>query len=250
LKDQSGDKIIFGDIMLYDEPFTHFVIDDFLDEQTANDLSQEFADFHSNDWYVYENPLEVKKTINNWYSFPPKTYKFFSYLNSSQFVNELKQLTSVENLYCDQGLHGAGWHIHGKGGKLNVHLDYEIHPKLDLMRRYNLIYYLNKDWNPDWGGNLEFWSHDENNNQPKEKITTIECKFNRAVLFDTTQNSWHGFSNPINCPEGVYRKSIAVYYLSDVPETFHNRKRALYSPAEDQKNDVEILNLIKQRSSM
>lgn len=236
--------------MRYDEPFTHFVIDDFLAERDAIDLSNEFADYNSNQWFVYENPLEVKKTIHNWYSFPSKTYKFLSYLNSSQFVDELKRITGVEELYVDNGLHGAGWHIHGNGGKLNVHLDYEIHPKLDLLRRYNLIYYLSQDWNPSWGGNLEFWSHDETTNQPKERVTTIDCKFNRAVLFDTTQNSWHGFPQPINCPEGMYRKSIAVYYLSDVPEVIENRRRALYSPSEEQKDNPEILNLIKQRSGM
>jgi hypothetical protein len=40
-----------------------------------------------------------------------------------------------------------------------------------LLRKLNLIVYLEKDYNPDWGGSLEFWSHDSETNKPKEKIT-------------------------------------------------------------------------------
>jgi Rps23 Pro-64 3,4-dihydroxylase Tpa1-like proline 4-hydroxylase len=233
--------------MEYNEPFQYFVIDNFFEESIAEMLSGEFPEYTSDKWFSYNNPLEVKKTINNWYEFPPETYKFFTYLNSNFFVEQVKKLTGTNNLYCDQGLHGAGWHIHGQGGKLNLHLDYEIHPKLDLLRKYNLIIYLSKDWNPDWGGNLEFWSHDEKNNSPKERKSVVECKFNRAVLFDASQNSWHGFPDPINCPLDKYRKSIAMYYLTDIPNNIQNRKRARYSPSENQKNDPKVLSLIEKR---
>jgi Rps23 Pro-64 3,4-dihydroxylase Tpa1-like proline 4-hydroxylase len=138
--------------------------------------------------------------------------------------------------------------MQGNGGRLNVHLDYSIHPKLNLLRKYNFIYYLTPEWKEEWGGNLEFWSHDDVNNSPKEKIVTIKNKFNRAIIFDASQNSWHGFSKDINCPEDKFRKSIAMYYMTEVPEGANQRRRALYSPTEEQKNNPEILNLIKQRT--
>ena len=116
-----------------------------------------------------------------------------------------------------------------------------------MERKYNLIIYLSKDWDPAWGGNLEFWSHNEETNRPKEKITTIDCVFNRAVLFDASLNSWHGFNDPINCPEGVYRKSIATYYLKEPSQNNPQRKRALFSPSEQQKNDDAVLNFIQNR---
>ena len=52
--------------------------------------------------------------------------------------------------------------------------------------------------------------------------------FNRAVLFDTTQHSWHGFPEPINPPHGKMRKSFAVYYMTDITETAEERYRARY----------------------
>lgn len=229
------------------EPFDHWVIDDFLPLSQALQLAHDFCDFDSKDWYNYDNPLEVKKTLNNWWCFPPTTYKFIEYLNSVPFIKKLEFTTRIKNLHPDPGLHGAGWHIHGRGGKLNVHLDYSIHPKLGLERKLNLIYYLS-DWNPKWGGNLEFWSHDPDTGKAKEKVTTIDCKFNRAVIFDTTQNSWHGFADPLTCPKDQYRKSIAMYYLVEPTATAdEGRKRAYYSPSKTQENDPEVLSLIESR---
>lgn len=233
----------------YDDPFEYYVIDDFLDNEQAISLSNDFADFNSPHWFTYDNPLEVKKTLNNWYHFPPDTYKFFNYLNSVEFLNRIKSITNFDDLHIDTGLHGAGWHIHGNGGKLNVHLDYSLHPKLNLQRKFNFILYLSQDWNSEWGGNLEFWSHNEETKRPKEKRAVIECKFNRVILFDASKNSWHGFNDPINCPENIYRKSIASYYLTTPSSEIENRKRALFSPSDNQKDNNEVLNLINIRKT-
>ena len=79
------------------------------------------------------------------------------------------------------------------------------------------------------GGGLEFWSHDEENNRPLEKVKVVEPVFNRAVLFDTTQNSWHGFPQPITFPEGKMRKSFAVYYMTDIASTSRKIQSTLRS---------------------
>ena len=228
-------------------PFSYYVIDNFLPENLALKLSNEFMDYDSPNWFVYDNPLEIKKSCNNFYYFPPETYRFIQYLNSSKFIKSLSNITGREDLIPDIGLHGAGWHIQGQGSKLNVHLDYCIHPKLKLQRKFNFIYYLTPSWNKDWGGNLEFWSHDSETNQPKELAVTIQNKFNRVVLFDASQNSWHGFSKPMTCPADTYRKSIAMYYLVPPETGAVERNRALYAPTEEQKNDPKIIELINNR---
>ncbi len=128
---------------------------------------------------------------------------------------------------------------------MNIHLDYSIHPKMDLQRKLNLIVYLTEDWDTSWGGGLELWSHNSETNLPLKKEVTVDNKFNRAILFDTTQNSWHGLPQPITCPEGTYRKSIAVYYMANLPENVNPRKRALYAPTKDQEIDSEVLDFIK-----
>jgi Rps23 Pro-64 3,4-dihydroxylase Tpa1-like proline 4-hydroxylase len=231
-------------------PFDHYVIDNFLPEKHAIELSKEFYDFDSNFWFFYNNKIENKKTLNSWDKFPPKIYSMFMYFCSSEFVDILKSITGIKNLYPDYGLHGGGLHIHGNKGKLNIHKDYSIHPKVNLQRKLNLIFYLGEGWDPSWGGSLEFWSHDFNKNTPKEMVTSIPTIFNRAVLFDTTQNSWHGLPEEINCPSTFYRKSLAMYYLTDIDHNIENRNRALFVPTKEQENDLEIIKFIEQRSKL
>ena len=210
-------------------PFDHWIIDDFLDIEDAKKLSKQFIDYDSpEDIVYYHDWIAEKKACNRWDRFPPLTYKTMFNLLSLDFIAQLSQITGIIPLYPDVGLHGGGWHMHGEDGKLAIHLDYSIHPKLNLQRKLNLILYLEEDYDPAWGGSLQFWSHDEENQKPLKKITEIEPIFNRAILFDTTQHSWHGFPEPIHPPEGKMRKSLAVYYLTDITSTAEERYRAHY----------------------
>ena len=78
----------------------------------------------------------------------------------------------------------------------------------------------------------------------------IEIKFNRAILFDTSQNSWHGLPKGIDCPEGFYRKSLAVYYLTDIDDETGDRKRALFAPYGEQENNKDVLEFIENRCKL
>ena len=165
------------------------MIDDFFKESIAKELSEEFPAYKSDVWHKYDNALEIKKVCNNYNAFPPLTYDIFCFLNSSQFIDELKTTLDLDKLYSDCGLNSGGWHIHRRGGKLNTHLDYSIHPKLKKQRKLNLIIYLEQNWQESWGGHLGLWEHNEKTNTAGKMIKAVAPLFNRAVLFDTTQNS-------------------------------------------------------------
>jgi hypothetical protein len=232
------------------QPFNHIVIDNFWRPEIAQELVAEFPEYDSNVWTAhYHNPLEDKKACNHWDRFPKTTYQAFDYLNGDGFTNIVEHITDTWGIKNDIGLHGGGWHCHHKGGKLNIHLDYSIHPKLKLERHFNLIIYMTPNWNPKWGGGLELWGSDENGS-PSQCITTVENKFNRAVIFDTTQNSWHGLPEQLNCPEGINRQSLAIYYLTDPASSADPRPRALYAPHKEQANDPEILEFIEKRARL
>jgi hypothetical protein len=230
------------------EPFRHIVIDNFFLPEVAEQLSQEFPDPNTADMHIYKNPIENKMTMNNWNLFPTCTYRTFSFFGNEEFIDNLRLISEEPNLKFDFGLNGGGWHMHGNGGNLNLHLDYNLHPKTQEQRKLNIIIYLTKDWNPAWGGGLEMWFGDKTSAISKSK--TIENVFNRAVIFDTTQNSWHGLPDPINCPEGVYRKSLAAYFMCPAPAKTENRGKALFLPREDQKNDPLIMEIINKRSNI
>lgn len=239
------------DQFLAGQPFNHVVIDNFFTQETAQALVSEFPAYDSLVWNAhYNNPIENKKACNHWDKFPATTYAAFHYLCGTGFENIVSEITGNQGVQADVGLHGGGWHAHTTSGKLNVHLDYSIHPKLQLERHYNLIVYITPDWNPAWGGGLELWSHDHEKGTAKELVTTVENKFNRAVLFDTTQYSWHGLPSDLVCPEGVMRQSLAVYYVTEPAENASDRGKALFVPREDQRDNPEILELIKKRSQV
>lgn len=232
-------------------PFNHVVIDNFWTDEVAEQLYSEFPGIESNVWNGnYLNPIENKKSSNMWDKFPAMTYNAFMYLNSPEFTYNVRYLSDRTDLIMDVGLHGGGLHCHGEGGNLNLHLDYNVHPKLGMQRKLNLIIYLSKDWDQSFGGGLELWTHNSETNRPAEHAKTLDIKFNRAVLFDTTQNSWHGLPYPLKCPPGQTRKSMAIYYLGNAPANTEDRPKALFAPREDQKGNVEIERFIAERSQV
>lgn len=228
------------------QPFNHCIIDNFFKDDIAFSLSEEIPSFESEFWHEYSNSIEIKKTCNDWNKFPKLTYSAFSFLNSDLFVSYLKGVTGFSSLFSDSGLNGGGWHIHSNGGKLNPHLDYSLHPKIELQRKLNIIIYLEKGWKSEWGGHFGLYKNE--GNKVKDLRLEVEPKFNRAVFFDTTQDSWHGLSREVSTPEGVCRKSMAVYYLTTPPKDVDSRGKALFAPTEDQETDETVSELIKKRS--
>lgn len=231
------------------KPFSHITLPNFLNKDVANAVASEFPDLESSDWRIYNNALEIKKTLNHWDKFGPNTYQVFEYLNSSSFVSGIESLVECE-LFPDFGLNGGGLHSHKRGSKSNVHLDYSIHPKLKLERRINLLIYMTPNWKEAYGGALELHAKHPDRDAPGELVKMIFPMFNTALLFDTSQESWHGLPEPIMCPEKITRNSLAVYYLSEPRENTTQRGKALFYPHKDQIDDPEVIELIRKRSSV
>ncbi|WP_202803353.1 2OG-Fe(II) oxygenase [Pedobacter arcticus] len=113
-------------------------------------------------------------------------------------------------MISDPYFFGGGQHEIKKGGLLKVHADFNKHPQLKLDRRINVLVYLNKDWKEEYGGNFELWG--KNMEQCVKKILPV---FNRMAIFSTTDFSYHGHPDALNCPEDRSRKSLALYYYSN-----------------------------------
>lgn len=228
-------------------PFDYCLVNDFFEAEAADALAAEFPADDSPKWFSYKNAIEDKKALNDWNAFPPLTYQAFNAFYSDRMIAVLEELLKTK-VFRDYGLHGGGWHMHGPGGNLNPHLDYSIHPKMQKERKLNIIVYLGEAMKPEYGGHLGLWKDD--NGQPGELVAEVEPKFNSAILFDTTQKSWHGMSRGLSQPEGIYRKSLAVYYLQEPSADAPERGRALFAPREEQKGDKAVAELIEARSNV
>jgi Rps23 Pro-64 3,4-dihydroxylase Tpa1-like proline 4-hydroxylase len=190
------------------QPFEHVVIDNFLEEVYAEKISNLFPVIDSN-WHGYKNPVEVKYAYDNINELSIDLKNYFYYLSSPKIINIIRNITDISNLEYDEYLHGAGLHSHSRYGRLNIHLDYEKHPITGKERRINIILFMTKNWNTNWNGANELWDKDVT-----KCITKTEIKFNRAIIFKTNDISWHGLPEKIMCPENIFRKSLAYYYVS------------------------------------
>ena len=227
-------------------PFEHIVIDDFLNNDYANKLYDHFPEQFDN-WYTYENPIEVKYSYDNINETEDELKNYFYYLSSNNMIDIFRKLTNIDDLTYDEYLHGAGLHCHPKYGKLNIHLDYEKHPITGKERRLNIILFLSKGWNQKWGGQNELWDKDA-----KKCITKTDIKFNRAIIFKTNDISWHGLPSPINCPEDHFRKSLAFYYVSplkSVKKEYRNKAKYIITNKNKKIEENKLQELCKIRSN-
>ncbi len=191
------------------DPFPHTVIDRFLDPGLLQRVAAEFIAMDRSNWRKSNNANERKLSSEDPSLFGPFTTKVISALNSGPFLEFLERLTGVSGLIADPYLRGGGLHEIEPGGKLGVHADFNLYERLKVYRRLNLLLYLNSAWQDDWGGQLELWTSDG-----KTKVKSIGPMFNRAVIFDTSNKSYHGHPLPLACPAGESRKSLALYYYT------------------------------------
>jgi Rps23 Pro-64 3,4-dihydroxylase Tpa1-like proline 4-hydroxylase len=206
---------------LKNTPFENVVIHNFFKEDIINKLIDNFPEIN-NDWYKYWNPIEKKYAFNKLEK-TPLFLDLFSELQNENFVKKISEITGITNLENDPHLHGAGIHFHPPGGKLDMHLDYSIHPISKKERRVNLIIYLNKEWKEEYNGDLQLWNSDFT-----KPVKNYYPSFNTAVLFKTSDISYHGLPSLIKCPDGMGRKSLAIYYVSDSQEKASHRFKAEY----------------------
>jgi len=198
------------------DPFKHIVIDNFLTDFYANLLLEDFDSADKENWDKREeNDVQVKWR-SDWKfdsEIPGGTKKVIQYLNSGDFLRKLTEYTGIEGIIPDPYLTGGGFNQINRGGCLAVHADGNWHDLMKVHRRLNLIVYLNKEWEDGWGGNLELWSKTDENTPDKCKVK-IKPIWNRAVIFQTDDFSFHGHPETLNCPENVSRKSLILYYYT------------------------------------
>jgi hypothetical protein len=195
-------------------PFQHILLKDFLGPEIALEMSREFPQPTGDAWTQYKHANENKVGMPKREMFPAMIGAVTDELNSPEFVNWVSQLTGIAGLVADPMLEGGGLHQSGPGGYLNVHTDFSrhhFHP--NWHRRVNLILYLNSEWDESWGGAIELWER-----APGGGMVRCGAKYapllNHVLIFTTDEKSLHGFPDPLKCPEGQARKSLALYYYT------------------------------------
>lgn len=203
----------------------HVVIPDFFDAETfagiVADIPRDDADFE----YHYSNPIEEKLVISS-LDRTPFIQSVFQAMGCREFIEKMERITRVSGLEYDPHTHGGGVHRFSTDGKLDLHLDYSKHPRLEKERRLNLIVFASPSWKREWGGALELWDANCANLETK-----VEAVPNTAVLFEVNNTSWHGVPRAVTAPPGETRDSIACYFVSEpTPSVDRGRTKAFFVP--------------------
>lgn len=192
------------------------MIDEFLRPEAAEDMLRDFPTVDDPSKLVNEfgvpNP---KSAISDVRSLAPIYLEMDQYIQSDEFLTAMSRLTQIPDLRYDPWYYGAGTHENFHGAGLDAHYDFNIHPKTAYHRRLNAIVYLNKDWDPQWKGDIAFHTNPWDLQNDVKK--SIEPQFNRCVIFETTENSWHSVT-PVNLPADKRknsRKSFTIYLYTE-----------------------------------
>jgi len=193
------------------KPFPHVVIDGFLEPGLCGRIAAEFprydADRFRNEWG------ELGKAYHEGVAaIGPAFAELDAGLRSAPFLDLLSRISGIYGLLFDPHYFGGGTHENLHGMELDPHVDFNLHPETKLHRRLNLLLYLNEEWDDAWGGALELhtnpWLH-----PAEDHVESVSPAFNRCVIFETSDHSWHGFRRIEFPPErrDVSRRSFAMY---------------------------------------
>jgi hypothetical protein len=191
------------------DPFPHVVLDEVFDQDLLHQVAAEFPAPAEMSGKV-RRPREFKFAESRWQALGPTTRSVIAEMNSGPFLKALSALTGIQDLVADAQLVGGGQHQIGRGGRLGIHADFNKHYGNGLDRRLNVLLYLNPDWEPAWGGQLELWD-----TSMSRKVQDIDPVLGRMVVFSTTSTSYHGHPDPLGCPADRFRRSLALYYYTN-----------------------------------
>lgn len=189
-------------------PFPHIAIDELIDPALLRRLMPQFPSTAGKAYF--DRAQERLKFQFEPHEVPGRDLRnLLIELNSRAFIGLLEEMTGITGLIPDPYFAGGGLHETKAGGHLGVHADFNLHKVMHLERRLNVLIYLNDEWPESYGGNLELWARDM-----RRCEVSIAPVIGRAVVFNTTLDSYHGQPNPVSCPPDRARRSIATYYYT------------------------------------
>lgn len=195
-------------------PFRHLCIDGFLTSFAANRALADFPSFKAENAINEFGEVGGKAVETKLGAISPFYRELFGTIVSQPFLDFMSKITGIPDLLPDPTMFGGGTHENREGQELDPHVDFNRMEDGSAFRRLNLLVYLNHGWKGEWGGSIEL--HSNPRNPAENKISAFEPIFNRAVIFETSEFSWHGFPK-IRLPadkKHLSRKSLSIYFYT------------------------------------
>ena len=195
-------------MFIHGQPTENVVIDNFLPISIAYDLYNECVSLDQTNWTKFtrnNSHMQECKNLSNMVA----GKRFVEEMHSSETVKWLEDLTGISGLIPDPHITGAGYSRSFRGDTLQVHNDFNWNEQLRLHRAISLILYITPEWDPEWGGSLDFY--DLNKDQI---VKTVDCVFNRLLIWKYHNRNFHGYTTPLSCPAHISRNTIRLFYYT------------------------------------
>ncbi len=191
------------------KPFPHIIIDNLLDEDLLKQALQSIKQIPHHLWKQEDHREQVfKRWIQSPALLPSPAKDILTWMNSEEMIGFISTLSDIPALIPDHQYNGGGLHNVLPGGHLGIHYDFNYLPGTRYRRKINALLYMNAGWQDDWGGFLELWNE-------KECLVKIKPQFNRLVIFNTDETSYHGHPDKVKCPDGISRLAFAMYAYAE-----------------------------------
>ncbi len=238
------------------QPFPHVVIDNLFADSFLDRLVAEAPAPEADQWQTFEQEgLERTFRMRSAMDVGDAGSDMVALMHSAAFLYLLSEITGIWQLLPDPYLQGAGHALMRRGDYFKVHADRNIAYDTGLTRRLVVIVFLNRDWQPDFKGQLELWNHAGDRCE-----VAIEPAFNRTVIFEVAYPNYHGVPHPLDCPAGQLRRSFLVYYhtassgaddkatphSSRFAPAFYRRRKSLLRRAAEQLTPPIVLNAVRR----
>ena len=207
-------------------PFRHIVIDDLFPDTLLERVVDEVPPITPDNFVQHHDDYQTKFGLRSAIALKEQGFQLVSLLHSASFLYLLSEITGIWGLLPDPYLEGGGYHIIPPGGKFDIHLDRKTDYATGLRRRLAFITYLNHEWKPEYGGQLELW-----NAAGTQCEASIVPAFNRTIIFEVADGNYHGHPKPVAAPDNRARKSFAVYYHTvGEGKTSIDRRSSIFAP--------------------
>ncbi len=202
------------------KPWPHLVLENVFPDDLLDAAAAECAGLDPSKLVVSHEDRQVKEETPD--GFGPACTRLLELLDGDVFRQFLTDVTGVPHLLADPTHKLAGVHRTPVGGFTKIHRDFRLHPVNGLYHRVNVLVYLNRDWLPEYGGDLEMWPADMS-----AMGKTVRPTFNTMVLWETHDLTLHGLPDPVNCPADRRRLSVAAYYYTAEPPALQEERRRI-----------------------
>jgi len=187
-------------------PFPMIILDNFLPKELINAMNEECNNIPKQYWKEFTRKGSYQEECTD-LSVCEIGQEFVAEMHSQTVMNWLIKLTGIKDLIPDPYIVGAGYSRSYNNNALKMHTDFNWNNVLKLHRILSFIIYLNPEWKKEYGGNLIF-----NDFQNQNKIQDISPLFNRAVFWRYHKRGFHGYPDPITCPNNISRNTFRLFY--------------------------------------